>query len=182
MRWLRRDNLILPHSLLWQGLTSGRMRPPHWSAAAAAALRYFTKSDRPDGWPNDPVARFHLGNGAILENIHFGADKSVKGMAQAGGVMVNYRYDLDIVEANHEAFQKTKSVPFIDAQESAEILTSVMAGDSACHKCFKLKAGSVLIGTGTRLVRPTFTCTNRPCAAARSAGTSPVDGAKRPIS
>ena len=32
-------------------------------------------------------------------------------MAQAGGVMVNYRYDLDIVEANHEAFQKTKSVP-----------------------------------------------------------------------
>ena len=32
-------------------------------------------------------------------------------MTQAGGVMVNYRYDLEIVEANHEAFQKTKSVP-----------------------------------------------------------------------
>ena len=40
--------------------------------------------------------------------------------------MVNYRYDLDIVEANHEAFQKTKSVLVTDAQESAEIPTMIM--------------------------------------------------------
>ena len=112
MRWLRRDNPDLAAQFavagpdFWQD-EAATLEPP----LRAAALRYFTQSDRPDGWPNDPVARFHLGNGAILENIHFGADKSAKGMTQAGGVMVNYRYDLEIVEANHEAFQKTKSVP-----------------------------------------------------------------------
>ncbi len=76
-----------------------------------AALRYFTVSERADGWPNDPVARFHLGNGAILQQFNFGGDQSTKGMEQAGGLMVNYRYDLDVVEANHEAFQQTKSAP-----------------------------------------------------------------------
>ena len=65
------------------------------------------------------MARFHLGNGAILENIHCGADTSPKGIAQAGGMMVNYRYDLDIVEANHEAFQKTKSVPLSPSLKKA---------------------------------------------------------------
>ena len=88
-------------------------------AFTAAALRYFTRSDRPDGWPNDPVARFHLGNGAILEQINYGADKSPKGLAQSGGLMVNYRYDLDVVEANHEAFHETKSVLLSPALKTA---------------------------------------------------------------
>ena len=81
----------------------------------AAALRYFTSSDRADGWPNDPVARFHLGNGAILEQLNFDADRSDKGMAQSGGLMVNYLYDLKVVEANHEAFHETKAVPLSSA-------------------------------------------------------------------
>ena len=88
-------------------------------AFTAAALRYFTRSDRPDGWPNDPVARFHLGNGAILEQINYGADKSPKGLGQSGGLMVNYRYDLDVVEANHEAFHETKSVLLSPALKTA---------------------------------------------------------------
>ncbi|MEC7441003.1 MAG: malonyl-CoA decarboxylase family protein, partial [Pseudomonadota bacterium] len=66
-------------------------------------------------WPNDPVARFHLGNGAILEQLNFGADRSDKGMAQSGGLMVNYLYDLKVVEANHEAFHETKAVPLSSA-------------------------------------------------------------------
>ena len=76
-----------------------------------AALQYLTKSDRADGLPNDPVARFHLGNGAFLEQLNFGGDRSAKGVAQAGGLMVNYLYDLDVVEKNHEEFNKTKTVP-----------------------------------------------------------------------
>ena len=77
----------------------------------AAALRYFLESDREDRLPNDPVARFHLGNGAILEQLNFAADLSEKGISQAGGLMVNYLYDLAVVEANHEAFHETKQVP-----------------------------------------------------------------------
>ena len=73
------------------------------------------ESDRADGWPNDPVARFHLGNGAVLEQLNFGADRSEKGMAQSGGLMVNYLYDLKVVEANHEAFHESKAVPLSTA-------------------------------------------------------------------
>ncbi|MBP8307346.1 MAG: malonyl-CoA decarboxylase [Burkholderiaceae bacterium] len=52
----------------------------------------------------DPVARFHLNNGARLERINPMADLSRKGLKQAHGVMVNYLYDLEEIEANHERF------------------------------------------------------------------------------
>jgi malonyl-CoA decarboxylase len=52
----------------------------------------------------DPVARFHLDNGARLEAVHVGADLSAKGLKESLSVMVNYLYDLDAVEARHEAF------------------------------------------------------------------------------
>ena len=54
--------------------------------------------------PRDPVARFHLGNGAILHGIHGGADLSTKGREQSAGIMVNYLYDLPKIEENHEAY------------------------------------------------------------------------------
>ena len=71
---------------------------------------YLTESNREDNLPNDPVARFHLGNGAILHKINLHGDQSKKGMAQSHGVMINYLYDLDIVEKNHELFFKNKEV------------------------------------------------------------------------
>ena len=52
----------------------------------------------------DPVAAFHLANGAILERINVAADRSAHGEQQSHSVMVNYRYDPDQVVANHEAF------------------------------------------------------------------------------
>ncbi|MEP0201788.1 MAG: malonyl-CoA decarboxylase [Halioglobus sp.] len=54
--------------------------------------------------PKDPVARFHLGNGARLHRIHGGADLSSKGREQSAGIMVNYLYDLSQIELNHEEF------------------------------------------------------------------------------
>ncbi|MCB1855271.1 MAG: malonyl-CoA decarboxylase [Halieaceae bacterium] len=54
--------------------------------------------------PRDPVARFHLGNGARLHRLHGGADLSVKGKEQSAGIMVNYLYDLGQIEENHEAY------------------------------------------------------------------------------
>ena len=77
-------------------------------------LIYLTTSDREDGLPNDPVAKFHLGNGAILERINLNADLSVKGISQSKGVMVNYLYNLDTLEENHEKFFKTKEVKLSD--------------------------------------------------------------------
>ena len=74
------------------------------------SLTYLTESNREDGLPNDPVARFHLGNGAILHKINLHADLSAKGIKQSHGTMVNYLYDLDIVEKNHEQFYKDKVV------------------------------------------------------------------------
>ena len=73
-------------------------------------INYLTESNRGDMLPNDPVARFHLGNGAILHKINLNADMSAKGIEQSHGIMINYLYDLDIVEKNHEQFFKDKEV------------------------------------------------------------------------
>jgi malonyl-CoA decarboxylase len=68
------------------------------------AAYYFLKARRPDGRVVDPVARFHLGNGARLERIDWEGDLSPRGLAESFGIMVNYLYDLDEIERNHEAF------------------------------------------------------------------------------
>ncbi len=52
----------------------------------------------------DPVARFHLGNGARLERINWLGNTSARGMRESYGVMVNYLYDREAIEAHHEAF------------------------------------------------------------------------------
>jgi malonyl-CoA decarboxylase len=56
--------------------------------------------------PLDPVARFHLGNGARLERLNWLGDTSPSGMRRSAGLMVNYVYRLDEVERNHEAYAK----------------------------------------------------------------------------
>ena len=71
---------------------------------------YFLNSDRSDKMPNDPVARFHLGNGASLEQINYLGDDSLNGIKLSAGLMVNYLYDLDKVEQNHEQFISEKKI------------------------------------------------------------------------
>ncbi|MGH7185178.1 MAG: malonyl-CoA decarboxylase domain-containing protein, partial [Pseudomonadota bacterium] len=61
---------------------------------------------RDSGEPVDPVARFHLKNGARLERLNWLGDTSEQGLRQAAGLMVNYRYVLDDIETNHEAYMK----------------------------------------------------------------------------
>jgi malonyl-CoA decarboxylase len=72
---------------------------PHLLRAAAA---YLLKAKAKGGKPLDPVARFHLNNGASLHRINFLADTSARGLGEAHGLMVNYQYKLDEIEANHE--------------------------------------------------------------------------------
>jgi malonyl-CoA decarboxylase len=62
------------------------------------------------GTPVDAVARFHLGNGARLERINWLADPSSKGLKQSHGIMVNYLYDLNDIERNHEAYAGARTV------------------------------------------------------------------------
>jgi len=54
--------------------------------------------------PLDPVARFHLGNGAALDRLNWLGDTSESGMARSAGMMVNYVYRLGDVERNHERY------------------------------------------------------------------------------
>ena len=79
-------------------------------AMMPAAASYFLKAKTPRGKPIDAVARFHLGNGARLERLNFLGDGSRKGLKQSHGLMVNYLYDLDYIERNHEDFAETGEV------------------------------------------------------------------------
>jgi len=54
--------------------------------------------------PLDPVARFHLGNGAQIGQINWMGDTSRNGLKQSAAMLVNYRYELNKVEENHEAY------------------------------------------------------------------------------
>ncbi len=74
------------------------------------ALAYLTLAKR-RGRVFDPVAQFHLSNGALLERINTGADASELRMGQSYGVMVNYRYEPSEVERNHELFINEGVVP-----------------------------------------------------------------------
>jgi len=76
----------------------------------AAAACYFLKARNSEGRVIDPVARFHLGNGARLERINVLADRSPRAMRQSHGLMVNYLYNFDDIEKNHEAFATRSEV------------------------------------------------------------------------
>lgn len=68
--------------------------------------------------PADPVARFHLGNGAMIHQVHIGADVSNKGLSQSRGAMVNYLYDLRFIERNHESYVTEGVVQYSDKLKS----------------------------------------------------------------
>jgi malonyl-CoA decarboxylase len=67
--------------------------------------------------PLDPVARFHLGNGASLERLNWLGDTSEQGMARSAGIMVNYVYWLAELERNHERYFKEHSIAAAPAVE-----------------------------------------------------------------
>jgi malonyl-CoA decarboxylase len=56
--------------------------------------------------PADPVAQFHLNNGALVDRIYWLADASSRGLRQSYGMMVSYRYELDELDDNYEQFQR----------------------------------------------------------------------------
>lgn len=83
---------------------SEAFREQYESQLYKLASHYLLFAKDKSGAPFDPVSRFHLGNGARLERIHLWADTSTAGMKNSWGLMVNYEYQLNDIEKNHEAF------------------------------------------------------------------------------
>lgn len=77
---------------------------PADSRVLPLAVDYFTHAKDRKGRPRDPVARFHLGNGARLERLCPAGDVSAHGLGASLGLMVNYLYDLSTLEANRDSF------------------------------------------------------------------------------
>lgn len=92
--------------------------PPDPGALRELTALYLTRARRASGGALDPVAHFHLGNGAILAHAHAEADPSPRGMANSWGAMVNYLYDDSRIETNHQAYANSA-----DIAQSSEIRT-----------------------------------------------------------
>jgi malonyl-CoA decarboxylase len=97
------------------------LEKPNWPTKTAArealqraliplAAHYFLHARTASGRIIDPVARFHLGNGARLERLNPFGDLSETALRQSHGLMVNYLYDLDHIEENHEAYANKNEV------------------------------------------------------------------------
>jgi malonyl-CoA decarboxylase len=98
-----------------------RLEEPSWTDDEAArnalgealmplAARYLLQEKRSNGQPIDPVARFHLGNGARIERMNWLGDISPRGLAQSAGIMVNYLYEPKDIEQNHEDYAERGAI------------------------------------------------------------------------
>jgi malonyl-CoA decarboxylase len=112
-KWQEAQKILSVESMVWAERLKTGWHPDRCEDTEKAALlrlcalylMHKTPLDR-----GDAVGKFHLSNGATLHQINWAADLSKKGLQQAGGLMVNYLYELDKVEEQHEAFsQKTVS-------------------------------------------------------------------------
>jgi malonyl-CoA decarboxylase len=79
--------------------------------------------------PLDPVARFHLGNGARMQRLNWLGDTSEAGMSRSAGLMVNYVYRLSELEANHEAYARERRI-IASSRFEALATESVLAAPS----------------------------------------------------
>jgi malonyl-CoA decarboxylase len=111
-RWLAKDELRIKLDISAEQFAL--LDAPGWERdqAAVATLKdpllracahYLLKAKK-DKEPLDPVARFHLGNGASIERINWLANRAQLGLDQSAGLMVNYNYRPKQIEGNHEAF------------------------------------------------------------------------------
>ena len=99
-----RDRLKLPPPFLFPALSGGK-----WGQRNALRSYYLLQAKKGTK-PLDPVARFHLANGARLERLNWGADISASGVTNSFGLMVNYVYGLSELERNHETYAQQARV------------------------------------------------------------------------
>jgi malonyl-CoA decarboxylase len=113
--WLERKRAEKPKELA----QLAKLDEPDWhvgevsDALQRTLLRlcaYYLLQAKQGDEPLDPVARFHLGNGAALERVNWMADISEQGMKRSAGLMVNYVYWLNEVERNHERYWRENAI------------------------------------------------------------------------
>ena len=75
---------------------------------------YIINEKNQQGLPINDVSRFHLGNGAIVDDVIINANVSEVGFKRSFGIMVNYLYELKNIEKNHEDYINNKKVIFSD--------------------------------------------------------------------
>ncbi len=71
---------------------------------------YLLKVKNNSGGAYDPVAHFHLSNGASIKQLNWMADTSKNGISQSAGMMVNYLYELPKIDNNHENYMVNKVI------------------------------------------------------------------------
>ena len=132
MRWFR-EAAARGSSVAGDREMAKRLAEPDWLADESftaearprleALCAHYLLVEKRHGRPRDPVARFHLNNGARLERINWAGDISEKGIAESAGLLVNYRYDPSSIERNHEAYANDGEVvasPSVRAAVPAE--------------------------------------------------------------
>ena len=77
-------------------------------------MHYLTNEKNKKGFPVNDVSRFHLGNGAIIDDINVNANVSEVGFQRSFGIMVNYLYELKDIEQNHENYVNNKKINVSD--------------------------------------------------------------------
>ena len=111
VKYLIRSDLDLLMALDRPGWETETHSLPFQGALLRAVATYLLCGKGTEGMPLDSVARFHLGNGARLERLNFLADVSDRGLRQGHGVMVNYLYKFDEMEANQERYAAGGDLP-----------------------------------------------------------------------
>jgi malonyl-CoA decarboxylase len=106
-KWQATQNSLSVDSLTWAERLKAGWHPERSDEAQRAALMrlcaLYLMHQTPEA-RGDAVGKFHMSNGATLHQINWAADLSKKGLQQSGGLMVNYLYELNKVEEQHEAF------------------------------------------------------------------------------
>jgi len=131
-RLLRYNGYVDPIAGLDPLLNAGEaLAPAVQKGLQRLTLAYLTQCRRGTG-VSDPVAHFHLSNGARLERINVAADLSAKGLQQSFGTMVNYLYEPRQLEQNHELYVDTGEVSMprrlaSEAEEIARLWQPVLA-------------------------------------------------------
>ncbi len=112
---------------------------------------YLTE-ERDGKGPADLVARFHLGNGARLESINWLGNTATKGLAESFGIMVNYLYDPELIEVNHEVFVKKGVV--VRSAEVEALLHQTPPRAAGAKPALKQKAAAVVPRAATQKAKP----------------------------
>ncbi|TDP00478.1 malonyl-CoA decarboxylase domain-containing protein [Marinomonas balearica] len=121
----------IPSLISWAQERGINTEEPPFNDMKSLAAHYLLNEKAANGKPRDPVARFHLGNGAKIHAIHNDSDVSSKGLLQSGGAMVNYLYELNTVSENHEKFAATGYISAVqDVHKLSEHLSPLLRGNN----------------------------------------------------